>query len=191
MILLPFFVEYNLQKSEDWYGFLVGFFFLGTFIGSIIAGAFRLPPQLRGKALIAAILTQSIGYAFFGFVQNEYLALGLAIINGIAQGFITVNILTIVQLSTHGEIRGRVLAILTTISNILVPLATLLAGIALDFIGRNVYLIFLVSGIVMTIFVIWAMLNSQFRSFLASDYRAEAEDSTEQENYDQQLDYNP
>lgn len=191
MILLPFFVEYNLGKTEDWYGFLVGFFFLGTFIGSIFAGAVRLPPQIRGKTLIVAILIQSIGYALFGFVQNEYLALLLAVVNGVVQGYVTVNILTIVQISTSGEIRGRVLAILTTISNILVPLATLVAGIALDFIGKNVYLIFLVSGIIMTVFVIWASFNSQFRHFLATDYSAEAENLAKPEHNDQQLDYNP
>lgn len=191
MILLPFFVDYNLQKTEDWYGFLVGFFFLGTFIGSIFAGVVRLPPQLRMKTLIIAILIQSIGYALFGFVRNEFFALGLAVVNGVVQGYVTVNILTIVQLSTSGEIRGRVLAILTTISNILVPLATLAAGIALDYIGTNVYLIFLISGIIMTLFVLWVSLNSQFRNFLATDYSAEANNLKQQENYDQQLDNNP
>lgn len=168
MILLPFFVENNLNQTEDWYGFLVGFYFLGTFIGSIFAGVVRLRPEIRGKVLIGAILIQSIGYALFGFVTNEYVALLLALLNGVVQGYITVNILTIVQITTSGEIRGRILAILSTISNILVPLATFVAGYALDIMDKNVYLIFLFSGIVMTIFVIVVSFNPKFRAFLAS-----------------------
>jgi MFS family permease len=171
MILMPFFVDDYLHLSEDWYGYLVAVYFLGTFIGSIFAGAVHLPPNVRGKIILISIIIQSVGYALFGLVRDQYLAMVLAMLNGIVQGYITINIITIVQITTSGDIRGRIVAILSTISNILVPFAALLVGVLIDLVNQRVEIIFIVSGAIMTIFIIVLSFNPYFRQFLASDIK--------------------
>ena len=176
MILLPFFVDEYLGQTEDWVGFMAGAYFLGIFFGTVFAGATRLPAKTRGRLLLFSIFLQAIGYALFGLVRNENVALVLALLNGIVQGYIQVNLITIVQLSTSGEIRGRILAILSMISNILVPFAAVPAGLAVDSMEGNVHLIFVISGVIMTVFILIVSFNPHFRSFLATDYKQEAEE---------------
>ena len=126
--------------------------------------------------MLVFIMFQAVGYAFFGLVRDPYLAAGLAVINGLVQGFVTVNITTILQITTPGEIRGRIFGILATISSSLAPLAMGLAGVIADLVDQNIPAIYIVSGAIMTVVVVIVSFNPHFRKFLASDGELESSD---------------
>jgi MFS family permease len=173
IILLPFFVEDVLQVRVDWYGFLLAAYGLGTLLGYLFAGAVRFSAKTRSRAMMSLIVLQSLGYGLLGLVQGPATAMGLALLGGFSSGFITVNITTIVQLTTPGQIRGRVFGLLAAISSSLTPVAMGLAGVVADLVNQNIRLIYVSCGVIMVALSLAVSLNRGFRNFLAHDGQAD------------------
>lgn len=169
IILLPFFVEDVLQVRVDWYGFFLAAYGLGTLFGYLFAGAVRLPGEVRGRIMIGLIILQSLGYGLLGLVQRPLVAMGLALAGGFGSGFVTVNITTIIQLTTPGKIRGRVFGLLAAISSSLTPISMGLAGVVADLVDQNIRLIYVSCGIIMTVLSVLVSFSRGFRSFLAHE----------------------
>jgi MFS family permease len=166
IILLPFYVEDFLKVKIDWYGYLLAFTGLGAIFGYILAGTLRLKGMGKSKTLIGFMFVNSIGYGLLGFIRNPYLAVLVAFIAGVATGFITVHITSIIQQSTPTEIRGRVLGLLGAISGSLTPLAMGLSGVIADLLNQNLTLIYVGCGIIMTLLVLVFAFRKDFRVFL-------------------------
>ena len=168
-ILLPFFVEDFLQVEIAWTGYILAVFGVGSFVGYIFAGAIRMQPKTRGRFLLVLIFAQAIGFFLFGFVTNPYIALIMGFLYGFAQGVILVSFTTILQITTSGEMRGRIFGILATISSSLAPIAMGLTGVVVDLIDQNIPAIFFGSGIIMIVITSIVSLDIHFRDFLSSD----------------------
>ncbi len=167
IILLPFYVEDFLKVKIDWYGYFLAFTGLGAILGYILAGTLRLRGKQKSNVLIGFMFVNSIGYGILGFIHNPYLAVFVAFIAGIATGFITVHITSIIQQSTPTEIRGRVLGLLGALSGSLTPLAMGLSGIIADLLDQNLTLIYVGCGIIMTVLILGFAFKKDFRMFLS------------------------
>ncbi|HHH41758.1 MAG TPA: MFS transporter [Chloroflexi bacterium] len=167
MVLLPFYVEDFLGAQADWYGFLLAGYSVGSLVGYLLAGSLRLSGRARSRWMVTFIVLESAGYGLLGLVRDPKVALTLAFLGGATGGFISVNIMTILQLSTPGEIRGRVFGLLGTISSSLSPLAMGLAGVVADLLGQNIPLIYLACGVIMAALSLTLLVNQHVRDFLA------------------------
>ncbi len=174
IILLPFYVEDFLRVRPDWYGFILAAFGAGNLLGYLTAGIVRPAPNSRARAIIILTLIAAIMYGFLGLVIRPAAALAFAVLGGFASGFVTVNITTLVQVTTPSDIRGRVVGLLAALSSSLTPIAMGLAGVVADLVGQNVPGIYLVSGIIMTVAALAISSGRAFRSILATDFVAEA-----------------
>ncbi|MCL5958372.1 MAG: MFS transporter [Chloroflexi bacterium] len=175
ILLLPFYVEDFLKVTVDWYGFLMAAYGVGALAGYILAGSLRLSGTLRCRLMLAAMICQSTGYALLGFVNDTGIVLALAFAGGFLGGFFTVNLTTILQVTTSSEIRGRVFGLLGTISGAITPVAMGLAGIITDMVGQNIPLIYASCGIMMGLLGVLISLNGAFRAFLAYEGNGAAE----------------
>ena len=173
IILLPFYVEDFLQVKIDWYGFLLASSGVGTLVGYLFAGAIRLSGKARGRLMMTFIILQSVGYGVLGLVSSPATAMVLGFLGGFTSGFVTVNITTVVQVTTPGEIRGRVFGLLAAISASLAPIAMGLAGVVADLVNQNIPLIYVTCGVIMTLLSVLVSLRREFRSFLAYDQKGE------------------
>ena len=167
IVLLPFYVEDFLGAQADWYGFLLAGYSVGSLVGYLLAGSLRLSGRARSRWMVTFIVLESAGYGLLGLVRDPKVALTLAFLGGATGGFISVNIMTILQLSTPGEIRGRVFGLLGTISSSLSPLAMGLAGVVADLLGQNIPLIYLACGVIMAALSLTLLVNQHVRDFLA------------------------
>jgi DHA3 family macrolide efflux protein-like MFS transporter len=167
VILLPFFVEDVLRVTTDWYGFLLAAYGVGTLGGYLFAGGAKLTGKTRGTVMMVVIILNSLGYGALGLVRTPSAAMVLAFLGGLTTGFVTVNITTIVQITTPGEIRGRVFGLLGTISASLTPIAMGLAGVVADLVNQNIPLIYVTCGVIMGLLSILVSLDREFRGFLA------------------------
>jgi MFS family permease len=167
VILLPFFVEDYLQVRIDWYGFLITAFGVGGLLGYLFAGISRLPGKPRSRLMVTFMIGVSIAYGVLGLVTSPYAALAVALAAGFMGGYITVNITTIVQLSTPREKRGRVFGVLGTISGSLTPIAMGLSGIVFDLLDQNITLIYVSSGVIMLLLSALISLIPNVRELLA------------------------
>jgi MFS family permease len=180
IVLLPFYVEDFLKATPDWYGFLAAAYGLGSVIGYVIAGWVRVSGKSRCRWMLGFIVLESAGHGLLGFVRDPFTALLLASLGGAAGGFVAVNILTLVQITTPSEIRGRLFGVLGTISGGLAPLAMGLGGVAADLLNRNVSLIYLVCGAAMTAIALPLLWNGRVREFLAYEGTSEPSPAPEE-----------
>lgn len=167
IILLPFYIEDVLKVPSDWYGYLLAVTGIGSLFGYLIAGVLHLPGGLRGKLVLTMIVLEAVGYGLLGLIRSQWVALGLGFLGGFSAGYVTVNIMTSLQLTTPSEMRGRVFGLLATISGSLAPVAMGLAGIIADLLNQNIPLIYVSCGAIMTVTTLIAALNADFRRFLA------------------------
>ncbi len=170
IVLLPFFVEDFLKASVDWYGFLIASYGIGSVIGYIFAGAFKWTGAVRYRVMAVIILLESLGYGLLGIANSPLTALALALIGGAAGGFVTIIITTLLQVTTPGDMRGRVFGLLSTVSGSLAPIAMGLTGIVADALGRNIPLIYLSCSAVMVVLSVFVLARKEFRHFLADEH---------------------
>ncbi len=171
LVLLPFYVEDVLKAKIDWYGFLGVGSAVGTVLGYAVVGSLKTSGKVRSNLMLVLILMNAVGYGVLGFVRTPIIALLLSVADGFASGYVTVGIMTILQVSTPGEIRGRIIGLLSAISGGLVPVGMGLAGVAADLLNKNIPVIFAACGL--TMFAIAAALtfNKDYRSFLAYEQK--------------------
>ncbi len=171
IVLLPFFVEDTLGVRVDWYGFILVSFGLGGLLGYLFAGIVRLPGRPRMYLMLAFMVGQSVLYGVLGFIPRPIFVVMLAIVAGFMGGYITVNITTVLQLSTPSAIRGRVFGLLGMVAGGLTPIAMGLSGVIADALNQNIPLIYAASGGIMVLLSVLVALLPQTRELLAFEVK--------------------
>jgi len=174
-ILLPFFVEDTLHATPDWYGFIVAGMAFGMIVGTILAGALKVPPAHKGKAVVAALVLLALGFVAFAYSTTPLVAMVILGFVGGCSGLMNVLITGVMQLSTPSEIRGRVFGLLGTLSAGLVPVSLGLAGVIADLIDRNISLMYVVSGLCVLATIPLLAFSRPFHELLAFEAPPEDE----------------
>ncbi len=175
IVLMPFYVEDVLGARTDWYGYLIAGFGLGSMVGYAVAGTVRFRGPVRAMLIVGALVGMAILLGALGLVRRAPFALALMLLTGVLNGYININIATILQLTTPSEIRGRVFGLLGTLAGGLAPIAMGLSGVVADLLDRNVPLIYVVCGGITAALSILVSTGPAFRAFLAF----EPEDTSE------------
>ncbi len=89
------------------------------------------------------------------------------LILGVANGFLNIGVMTILQQSTPSAIRGRVFGLVGTITMGLSPIAVGLSGVVADLTGQNIPLIYVFGGAITFIFTLAISFSVEYRRFLA------------------------
>lgn len=167
--LLPFYVEDYLKIGAEWYGFFLGMTGVGALFGFALAGLIKIQPRAKGNIMILFIILMSLGYGLLGLVTVPIIAVALTFLGGFMGGYVAVNISVVLQLTTPTEIRGRVMALLTTLMGSLMPIGMGFGGYLGDLLNKNIPLIYASCGAMMVILTTIVALNRQFRDFLAQE----------------------
>lgn len=167
--LLPFYVKDVLRIGEEWYGILTGITGIGTLFGFAFVGVVKLPPKVRGWLMMLFIILMSLGYGVLGFLSHHIAAICLVFFGGFMNGFISVNIGLTLQLTTPSIIRGRVMALLTTLIGSLTPIGMGLGGYIGDLLDRNIPLIYASCSAIMVILTVLAVLSKHYRDYLSQE----------------------
>ncbi len=171
MILLPFYIEDFLHATPDWFGFFLAAIGGGSMLGFITAGAIKTYGKTRMLVVIIALFFNALAIAALGFVTAKIFSLVMGLLIGFLNGIVNINIITILQVTTPSNIRGRVFGVLGTISGGLMPIGMALAGVIADMAHQNVPAIFIASGLITALCTLIVSTNRDFREFLA--YRPE------------------
>lgn len=175
VVLLPFFVEDFLRLPPDWYGFLVAAFGAGSFLGSVLAGATNVQGRLRAAAFLAASIGFAVAAVGLGLSRSPWLAMAWIFAAGVMNGFNIIHLLSLAQLTTANELRGRVLGLFETLGLSTMPLAAGTAGVIADLLDRNIPVIYLGCGAALLGVAMVLTLKGEVREFLA--FRVEQEET--------------
>lgn len=174
-VLLPFYVETFLGEGADWYGFLLAAFGAGSVGGYLIAGAPWFIRRVRGVALTAFLFGAAATILLTGLTSQRLVALGLLFAMGVFIGAINISLLTLLQLTTPGKMRGRVMGLAISMTSAAIPLGMVFAGAVGDLTGKNVPLIFAVASAAVAALTLLAALRRPFREFLSQEIPSAAE----------------
>jgi len=168
-VLLPFYVSGQLHRQADWYGFLLAAVSAGSLLGLLVAGTVRFEGRRRSAVLSAALVGAALLTGLLGLVRVPALALVVCFLMGVGVGMVNVFVITILQLGTPGEMRGRVMGLAMALSQAAMPLGMALGGIAGDLTGKDVGLLFGVCGGAAALLSLGAAARPDFRRFLAGE----------------------
>lgn len=169
MLLMAFFVKDYLidgPNYQQWYGFIIASYSVGALFGYFAAALIRLDKHARARVLMAIIVINSVGLGVLGVMRNEWVVLAAALVLGLMEGYVNVNITTILQLTTPSEKRGRVFGVLGTLGGGLTPLAMALGGVSAELLNGNYPLIYFICGGAMTMISLAMIGVRAFREFL-------------------------
>ncbi|MBK7141170.1 MAG: MFS transporter [bacterium] len=166
-VLIPFFVEDTLKSTPDWMGYMMAGMGVGSLVGYGLAGWVKFSPRMRSRMMIVAITVMSALVGVTGLATTPIQGMVVLLILGVLNGYININIATILQATTPSEIRGRVFGLLITLSTGLTPIAMGLAGIVADLVDQNIPAIFIGCGICAVACSLAVSLSKPFRDYLA------------------------
>lgn len=169
IVLLPFYVEDYLLADPDWFGYMLAMWGMGSLVGYSLAAIVKLPGKKRCRWMILSLGILGAGLGGLSLINSTYLAVILMLIVGVMAGFFNINVMTILQITTPSEIRGRVFGLLGTLSMSLMPFGMGLAGIIVDWLDKNVIPIFAGCGTVIILVTVIVSFQRAFRNYLAYD----------------------
>ena len=167
LVLLPFYVELNLNGGPEWYGFLLGGFSAGAVLGYVLAGSLNLSGEARSRVIILCLAGAGATLGTLGLVAIKGLALLLIVVTGVQSGMINIFVLTLIQSTTPTELRGRTMAFVVVIAAGIAPLGMALGGFLGDLTSKNMPLIYVICGGTAALLTLIGALNRAFREFLA------------------------
>ena len=176
ILLFPFYIEDVLLLSEDWYGFILATYGAGAVVGYVAAGAIQVSPRKRSFIIISFLMIESVGYIFLGMARTSTLAMILSFMGGMVTGVVQVYIITLLQISTPGTIRGRVFGLLSTIAGSITPIAMGLTGVIADLLDQNIPMMYAACGVILFSIAFVMSLRPEFRAYLA--YEVPQEEGT-------------
>jgi MFS transporter, DHA3 family, macrolide efflux protein len=165
--LFPFYVEDYLKLRPDWYGYLLATYGGGTLVGYLLAGTVRVSGKARAVLLLSFMVFASVLYGLLGLFKTPSVIAGIVLSIGIVSSFINVSIITVLQLTTPSEIRGRVFGLLSTITACLLPIGMGMAGAAAALVGKNISMIYVLCGCCMAIVTLFASSRTGVRNYLS------------------------
>ena len=168
MVLFPFYVELYLKADARWYGFLLAAMSAGAVAGFLLAGTLRLEGAARARLILGAFVVAPLFFGALGLVTNPFVALVLSFGDGVVVGTINVYVMSMIQVATPPEMRGRVLGLLVTVASGLTPLAMVLGGVVGDLTDKNIPLIYGACAGCALLLTLWLGMRRELREFLAS-----------------------
>lgn len=165
--LLTFYVEDHLKLTPDWFGYFLTIYGIGNIVGFAGAGTINLSGSSRSRAMISFLIVEAVFYGLLGIVAVKLGVAALAFGAGVTSGFVGVHVTTILQVTTPGEIRGRVFGLLATVSACITPLGMGLAGVVASLTGKNIALIYIICGLCILFLTLLAASSRPLRDFLA------------------------
>lgn len=169
LVLLPFYVQQELGQGAAWYGFLLAALGAGSLVGYVLAGTLRIPPERRPAVILAALLVTSAALAGLGAVRAPLAALVLMLLAGVGTGLVNIQVMTLFQIATPDEMRGRVMALVIAMSGAAAPLGMALGGFVGDATGKAIPALYVGCGVVIGLLTLAAATRQSFHRFLRSE----------------------
>lgn len=166
-VLLPFYVDQVLGEPVTVYGYLMAAFTGGMLFGTSFAGWLKPNAEKRRRWMIASLYALSLSFALLAMTHSTSLAILSMLLVGFTSGIFNLLELTLFQLSTPNEMRGRMLGVVFAISRAVSPLGMALGGWLGDLTKKNIPLLYLCCAGATLCIASFAVSQKTFRELIA------------------------
>lgn len=170
ILLLPLFQRTsNLGAGK--YGVVMACFMGGAMAGFLLISIIKIPPFRKFNIFIISNTISNICFIIFVNQHTLILMSILVFIGGIFNSIVNVFIMSSVQIATPKEMRGKVLSLISMMTQGLTPFAMALGGILGEFI--SIKSILSVCFLIIFVVTIPIAFNKPFKRFINFDYEKE------------------
>jgi MFS family permease len=134
MLLLPLF-ERTEHLGPGSYGVVLAGFMGGMFLGYILMSIIHVKPARRFSVFYASAIISLGTLVFVPLYLNAPLMCSLCAVAGVFNAVLNALIMAVLQMTTPQDMRGKVFALLGTVTGGLTPLAMALGGVLAEFIS--------------------------------------------------------
>ena len=173
--LLPFYTTDSLHEPLARYGYLLAAFTAGIFTGYGVGGKFSPPPPRRHSAVFVCVIGCAVMLLALAGLAVYWTAIVVLALLGCLTGVVTVLALSAFIQQTEPSRRGRVAAVLLTVTQGLTPMAMSLVGVISDLVGKNIRLIYGCCGVTLLASAILMYRDRHLREFLCEPLMSEAQ----------------
>ena len=170
-VLLPFFVRDALHADAAWYGFLMGALSAGSIAGMALAGFIPAEGNRRARLLAGSFLLLPVLLLALAASTSAVPALLILFAAGLLSGLINVLVITLIQIESAAEMRGRVLSIVFALAQSAMPAGMIIGGVVADLSGTGVTAILAGFGAAGFFAVAGAIRSAPLRLLLAGGRR--------------------
>lgn len=157
LVGIPVLADQRLAEGSVAFGLLMSGFAGGNLGGFLLAGALPKPTSKIMRQVLLVLLTK-FGIVLFilGFITMTWVDVGLMVLLGLGNGYVSIILFTWIQNRTPKHMLGRMMSLLMLSSVGLVPISQALAGM----IGAwNLTVLFALAGGLTMVVALWATLQ--------------------------------
>ncbi len=166
LVGIPVVADQWLPEGAMAFGLLMSAFAGGNLGGFLLAGALPRPtgPVMR-QILLALLALFGIALGMIGFITNTWVDVGLMLLLGLGNGYMTIMLFTWIQTRTPRAMLGRMMSVVTLSSAGLVPISQALAG---SLGAWNVTVLFVLAGGAIGVVTLWTAVQPGLVTFSES-----------------------
>lgn len=170
ILLLPLF-QRSPKLGSARYGVVMAIFMTGAMIGYLFMSIIKIHPSSKFKFFVISNILMDICLIIFPIYLNYLIMAALGFMGGLFNSIVNVLLMSSVQLVVPQEMRGKVLALLSMVTQGLTPFAMALGGV----LGGILPIPSIMSTCFITVFVLITpfTFNKNFKRFINFDYQKE------------------
>jgi MFS transporter, DHA3 family, macrolide efflux protein len=165
-LFIPFFYK-NPSLGVVKYGYASAILAIGMLLGMVFATTVNIKPKQRLRIFAIASVGFSITFGSIGINNNFYFVCTMLLAGGFFNALVNVFIQATMQQTVPQDKRGKVFALLSSVSMGLIPIAMLSAGVLSKLFSLNV--IFIVCFTIIMVIFIPFTFNGSFKKFINFD----------------------
>ena len=159
---VPVLAATRLEGGATAYGVILSAYGGGSLLGTILAGVLPPPPAKRMGIVLGVIWSAlGLGIIALGLAPTTTAAAAIALLMGVAEGYVVILFITWLQRRTSEDMLGRMMSLLMFASIGLQPLSNMLTGALVQ---HNANMLFVTFGAMMIGFTLLFLLNPAVRS---------------------------
>jgi len=166
LVGIPVVADQWLAEGAMAFGLLMSGFAGGNLGGFLLAGLLPRPtgPVMR-QILLALLALFGVALGMVGFITNTWVDVGLMLLIGLGNGYMTIMLFTWIQTRTPRAMLGRMMSVVTLSSAGLVPISQALAG---SLGAWNVTVLFVLAGGLIGVVTLWTAVQPGLVTFSES-----------------------
>ncbi len=174
MVGVPVLAESRLGGAMA-YGIVSAMMGIGVFIGFVLGGILPKASEKKlGHVMMALFLFMGVMLAGLGIANTVYLAAAFTLLMSVANGYVTIIAITVVQQSFEVGIMGRIMSVITLCGYGLLPISMAISGAALRY-GTSEFFVACGLFYVLWVGVSWAFTPAHRLGVELAQVRAQSE----------------
>jgi MFS family permease len=166
LVGVPVVADQRLAEGAVAFGLLMSGFAGGNLGGFLLAGALPRPTgKVMRQILLTLLAVFGAAMGMVGFITITWVDVGLMLLLGLGNGYMTIMLFTWIQTRTPRTMLGRMMSVVTLASAGLVPISQAIAGT----LGAwNLTVLFVLAGGLIGVVTVWTALQPGLVTFSES-----------------------